>query len=158
MSKASWMMLICSHHWEPSVIEFLATGWVLCGHRNGIENIKRHSLNKELLYPKSELSLSCNPCIFVLTFKSKRQGPIFLKGTKYNASQDNPRSSFGRPAHSGHMLYQRKQRAPVLAPAAPFCGMFSFRRGSALAGSSSWVRSPPQVPIPIPCITLPSSS
>lgn len=46
--------------------------------------IKKHSSIKESLYPKSELSLSRKPHSFVLTFKSKRKGQIFLKkGNKF---------------------------------------------------------------------------
>lgn len=66
------------------MVELLALGWVLGGHRHGIDNIKRYSSNKELLSPNSELSLSCNPYIVVLTFKSKSKGQIFLKGTSCN--------------------------------------------------------------------------
>lgn len=83
--KASWMMLTCSQHWEPSMAELLALGWVLCGHRNEIESKKQHSSNKELLYPKSEPSLSCNPRIFILAS---------------SVHQNNPGYSFGRAAHS----------------------------------------------------------
>lgn len=109
--KASWMMLICSQHWEPSMAELLALGWVLCGHRNEIESKKQHSSNKELLYPKSELSLSCNPRIFVLAS---------------SGDQNNPGYSFG-----GQPIPRWFNSGADLALAVPSFGMLWFQQRSA---------------------------
>lgn len=118
--------------------------WVLCGHRNETEKIKKDSSNKELLHPKSELSLSCNPHIFVLTFKSKRKGQIFLKEASSNVNQNNAGYSFARAAYSVSILYQCSQHILALAFAVPSSGILC------MVDSFSSFRSPPTVALPIP--------
>lgn len=114
--------------------------------------IKKHSSIKESLYPKSELSLSCKPHSFVLTFKSKRKGHIFFlkKGTSSYGDQNRTGYCPGRAAHSMWILHQSRQHAPALAPTAPSSGMLPLQQNSAFAGSFSSFRSAPQVPLPTP--------
>lgn len=56
------------------MVEPLALSWVLGGHRNEIGSVKKHSSNRELLDPKSELS--CRAIHVSLSYLSKAKEKV----------------------------------------------------------------------------------